>query len=36
MHHIKKLKTFIVPNSNHNNYKDEFVDEKYECDSENR
>ena len=36
MHFIDKLKTFVVPNSNHNNYKDDFVDGKYDCGSKNR
>ena len=35
MHFIDKLKTFVVPNSNHNNYKDDFVDENSDYDSEN-
>ena len=36
MYFIDKLKTFVAPNSNHNNYKDGYFEEKYDCDCEKR
>ena len=36
MNFTNKLKTWVVPNGNYNNYKDDFVDEKYYCDSQSR
>ena len=36
MHFIYKLKAFVVPNSNYNNYNDDFVDYKYDYVNKNR
>ena len=36
MHFIYKLKNFVVPNINYNNYNDDFVDYKYDYVSKNR